>query len=123
MASPLQVKVPQDVRDYKEKIIGNMSGRQLIFGGIAAAIGVVVCVVAYFVLKMPVDAFGWIIMVVDAPILAFGWYRPMGLNFETYLKYRLDFQSAPKQLVYENDKEVSMNVHTNRKKIREYDDE
>lgn len=85
----IEVKVPKEVRAYKEKIIGPFTLRQLVSGLIAFPI-----VIPLFIFLL--DKFGqqiasYICMAVGGPLLLIGFYEKNGQPFEKYMKQILRF--------------------------------
>lgn len=118
----LRVRVPKDIKDYHEKLYWGMSTRQLAFFVPAVALAVGLNLLALFVWHISSDLMQWGTIFLVMPLLAFGFIRPKGMTFEQYLKVQWHFQANNKKLIYENRSEVSMNVHTARRKIHEYQD-
>lgn len=81
----IETKVPKDIRNYKTKIIGNLSFRQII----CVAIAVIVDIILYFSLFKYVNlspkVIIYIIILIDVPILAFI-AEPYGMSMEVFLK-------------------------------------
>lgn len=82
----IEVKTPKNILVYKTKVLGPLTSKQLICFVIA---GILDFFVYQSILK-PLNATEEIIlyalMLIDVPILAFGYYEPMGLPLEKYLK-------------------------------------
>lgn len=79
----IEIKIPKEIRDYKEKFLFGLTIRQFIFLGLALAI----CVPLYVFGKdyLGSDATSWIIIIIAIPILAFGFFRFEGMPFERFL--------------------------------------
>lgn len=82
----IEVKTPKNILVYKTKVLGPLTSKQLIcfiFAGILDAL-------IYGTILRPLHANEEVVlytlMLVDVPILAFGYYEPMGLPLEKYLK-------------------------------------
>lgn len=85
----LSTHIPKEITDYKERIVGDFSGRQLIaLTGIAATIGI-----SYFglvrLLHVTMSVYPYIAAVLCAPIFAFGFYRKSNMPFEQYINLLL----------------------------------
>lgn len=77
----LSTHIPKEITDYKERIVGDFSGRQLIsIVGAAATVGI-----SYFILvhllHVTMDVYPYIVAVLCAPIFAFGFYRKSNMPF------------------------------------------
>jgi hypothetical protein len=69
------------------------------------------------------DSAGNVLIPLDMPVLAFGWIRPKGMSLEKYIGIILHYQQMNGLRIYENRKEVSLHVHKNRGKIKEYEED
>ena len=79
------VKIPKDLGKIKTKVAFNLTKRQLIGFGCAAALGLP----TYWFTKdsVGVDVATVLMMVVVAPILCFALYEKDGLPLEEYIKF------------------------------------
>lgn len=79
------VKIPKDLGKIKTKVAFNLTKRQLIGFGCAAALGLP----TYWFTKdsVGVDVATVLMMVVVAPILYFALYEKDGLPLESYIKF------------------------------------
>jgi hypothetical protein len=96
----IEVRVPEEIADYKESIVAGLSIRQLVCGGIA-----MVCGVPTFLLLKNVNAdlATYTTMAVTIPAFCIGFIKKDGYNFETYLKIRLYTLFSKNQRGYETD--------------------
>jgi len=94
----IEVRVPEEIADYKESIIAGLSIRQLICGGIA-----LLCGVPTFLLLNNVnsDLATYAAMAVTIPAFCLGFVKKDGYNFETFLKIKLYAFFSKKQRGYE----------------------
>jgi len=78
----ISVRIPKDIRSYKEKLIAGLTARQLI----AVFIALVICVPTYIYGRRLLgdDLAGWLVMIVALPAGAVGFYRKNGLPFEKF---------------------------------------
>lgn len=79
----IEIKVPKEIREYKEKILFGLTIRQLF----SLIIALAVCIPLYIFGKdaLGEDLIGWIVILVAAPIFAFGFAKPNGMNFEHFV--------------------------------------
>ena len=80
---PLEVKIPKEIMEYREKIIFGMGIRQLICVLIALVLGI-----STFFCAMPFigsDLAGYLALGELMPIMGVGFLRVNGLNFERYV--------------------------------------
>lgn len=116
----LRVRVPKEIKTYKERIIGTMDLRQLICATIAFIYSAGIIYFLVWKLHWTMDSAGNVLIPLDMPVLAFGWIRPKGMSLEKYIGIILHYQQMNGLRIYENRKEVSLHVHKNRGKIKEY---
>ena len=94
----LSTHIPKEITDYKERIVGDFSGRQLIsIVGAAATVGI-----SYFILvhllHVTMDVYPYIVAVLCAPIFAFGFYRKSNMPFEQYISLFITPLSREQQI-------------------------
>lgn len=98
----MEVKIPKEIRDYKDTIFFGLDFRQFIFSFIAIGISVVI----YFLLK---DALGtetvtWVCILFAAPFAFAGFFKRNGLNFEQYVLAWIKSEFLlPKRLTYRSE--------------------
>ncbi|MBF0015420.1 PrgI family protein [Enterococcus casseliflavus] len=83
----VEVRVPKDIKEYKEKIIGGMSMKQLFSVGVAIVVNSVISLVFIRFLGYSMDVVSWLMIVFSIPIVAFGWFKKDGLSFQQFLYY------------------------------------
>ena len=78
-----EVRMPREIKAYKEKIVLGMTTRQLICNGIA----VVICVPSYILLKphLNEDLLMWGIFGISGIMGVIGYYTKNGMTAEKYL--------------------------------------
>ena len=96
----LERKIPAEVRAYKSKLIAGLSVRQVISLGIAILIGVPIGVYGRKFISS--DILMWVIIIISAPILAWGFVTFQDMRFEEYAKSMLRFTFLPQKRVFEN---------------------
>lgn len=79
---PLEVKIPKEITEYREKIIFGLSVRQLF----CVAIAVIICMMTFFAVKPFIgnDLAGYLVLVEAMPIMGIGFLRINGFTFEKY---------------------------------------
>ena len=79
----IEIKIPKEIRDYKEKFLFGLTIRQFVF--LAAALAI--CVPLYVFGKdyLGDDLVSWLIIIIAIPILAFGFFKFEGMPFEKFL--------------------------------------
>jgi len=99
----IEVKVPKEIRKYKEKILGGFSLRQIC--ALVATTAIVSPIYIYIKKYIGDDATGYLIMIISLPILLTGFYERDGLPFEKYIIYFLKFnflEDQKRKYVVEN---------------------
>lgn len=105
----IRVKVPKEIKDYQEKLMGGMGVRQLVFFVLAVLISVGVTAYCVLVLHMSVDAAGYIVIPLLIPIVAFGWIRKEGMPLEKYGKIILNYYSKTGIRIYQTKERGNLN--------------
>ena len=96
----IEIKIPKEITDYKEKFLFGLTIRQFV----SAVAALAVCVPVFIFGKdfIGEDVVGWLIMLIAAPIFAFGFFKYDGMHFEKFLVllYRQKWQE-PQKRTYE----------------------
>lgn len=106
----LSTHIPKEITDYKERIVGDFSGRQLI--SLASIIGLLGG--SYFLLvhllHLSMDVYPYIAALLCAPAFALGFYRKNNMPFEQYLKllWRFYFEKNEFCWIAEQDFDMSL---------------
>lgn len=101
----IEVRVPEEIRDYKESIVAGLSIRQIVCGGIALLMGVP----TFLLLKnVNQDLATYVTMVVVVPAFCVGFIKKGGYNFETYLKIKLRSFFGKNKRAYETNAEKNL---------------
>lgn len=79
----IEIKIPKEITDYKEKFLFGLTVRQLV----SAVVALAICVPLFIFGKdyLGEDLVGWIIVLVAIPVFAFGFFRYDGMPFEKFL--------------------------------------
>lgn len=96
----IERKIPAEIRAYKSKLIAGLSVRQVISLGIAILIGVPLGVFGRKFISA--DILMWLVMLISAPILAWGFITFQDMRFEKYAKLMFRFTFLPQKRVFEN---------------------
>lgn len=94
----IEVKVPKEIREYKEKFWAGLTVRQLI----SCAIALIIIVPLYFFGNkvMNEELVGWFCMFLGVFIGAFGFYNHNGMNFENFVVAILKAFFTPNKSIY-----------------------
>lgn len=85
----IEKPIPREIRDFKEKLVLGLTGRQLI----AVILALIICVPTY-IWGRPLlgdDVASWICILAATPSLMFGFYKKNGMTFEQYVKVMFRF--------------------------------
>ena len=85
----IEVKVPGEVRKYKEKVLGPFTLRQVIAIGITLPI--VIPLYIFLLDQAGQSIASYVIMFVGGPLLLIGFYEKNGQPFEKYLMQIIKF--------------------------------
>ena len=79
----IEIKIPKEITDYKEKFLFGLTVRQLV----SAVVALAICVPLFIFGKdyLGEDMVGWIIILVAIPVFAFGFFKDDGMPFEKFL--------------------------------------
>ena len=85
----IEVKIPKEIRDFKSKVIFNLTARQIICLVLAIAIDVP----AYIFLKPIIgdEIASWLVIFLAAPIFLVGFIKKDGMSYEKYILIMLRF--------------------------------
>lgn len=101
----VEVRIPKEITDYKEKILLGMSIRQLICSVISGAIGIILFLLLKSIFGMNVT--GYIVIIAVMPILAIGFIKPNGFTFERILKMMLKHFLIKSKRQYKTDLQLN----------------
>lgn len=80
----IEVRIPKEITEYKERIIFGLNIRQLISFVAAIIVGLTTY---YFANKyLGADAASYIVIIIVIPIFALGFFKKDGFTFEQYVK-------------------------------------
>lgn len=97
----ISVSIPKEITEYKEKIIFNLSLRELVCFIIASVLGAVSYFFCTQILKFSLEIAGYIVILLSAPILAVGFIRKDKVPFEKYITQLISYKFSQKQFWYE----------------------
>ncbi len=98
----LSVAVQKDPMEYKNKIIGSLTLRNLGCAALAIGVSMAVASYCYFLLNMPIDFAMYIIIIISFPIWALGFWHPYGMNLEEFAPLWFKFNFSNNVVVYES---------------------
>lgn len=93
----IQVRIPEEIDDYKESLIAGLSVRELISSAVALGCGLP----TYFILSDFNSSLATILtMIIVVPAFCLGFIRPQGYKFEKYLQIRIAAEFVPSKRSY-----------------------
>lgn len=97
----IEVRIPKEITEYKEKIMFGMSVRQLVCTIIAVVLAVGMGLLLTKVFGMTIDTASYGIILAVLPVLAVGFVRRKDMPFEQYMKLILRHRLSLNRLAYE----------------------
>ena len=94
----LEVRVPREILDYEEKIIGGLSLKQLKYTAISIVVGVILYIC--FAPLIGIDKTTNIIIIGVLPIASLGFVKVKGYELSKYIKIRYNHAFSEKQYFY-----------------------
>lgn len=116
----VEVRIPKEITEYKEKIMFGLSIRQLI----CLFIAIIISIPSYIFLKniLGEELTGYIVMVEVIPFIAIGFLKPKGLNFEKvlimFLKHNLGKSERDYKTIVQTDILEGGNINDIQKKSK-----
>lgn len=94
----IEVKVPREISDYKQKFLFGLTVRQCV--SVALALGI--CIPLYIFGKKAVgeDIISWLVILVAVPIFCFGFLKFNDMPFEKFMVTVIRQQIEPQRRVY-----------------------
>lgn len=84
MNNTIEIKIPKEIKDYKEKFLFGLTVKQFI----CLALALLICVPLYIFGKefMPEELVSWAVIIVAAPILGIGFIKYHNMTFIQLMK-------------------------------------
>lgn len=95
----LSMEIHKDVMAYQPKLLAGLTGRTLLFTGLAVGVGVAVGGLE-FALGLDPSEHVVPIMVASLPFWLVGYYEPHGLKFEVFCLHWLRHSLFPQRILY-----------------------
>ncbi len=87
----MEIKINKEVREYSEKVLFGLTGRQFIL----ACAAIVCSTVLFFILPIQTDLKLIVCVVASSPFIILGFAKVQGHTVEEYLKRRRDRAQTP----------------------------
>lgn len=85
----IEVKIPKEIRNFKSKVLFNLTLRQIL----SLLIGVGISIPTYIFGKKIIgeELASWFVMLISAPCFLIGFIKKNGMNYEKYFYIMLKF--------------------------------
>ena len=82
MAIMIEIRIPKEIKNYREKLFFGLTLRQSICAGVA----LLICVPLYIFGNkfIPQEALSWLVILIAAPLMLAGFFRYNDMNFEQF---------------------------------------
>lgn len=102
----LEVRVPKEITEYKEKILFGLSIRQLFSFIIALAIGFT----SYYITSklFGKEVASYVVILITMPIFAFGFFKKDGFPFEQYIVIMIRQKLGNNKRIYKTDLNINI---------------
>lgn len=94
----IEIRIPKEIKNYREKLFFGLNLRQCICAGIA----LLICVPLYIwgSRLLPREAVSWTVILVAVPLMFTGFFRYNDMSFEQFAAEILRFYMDPQKRVY-----------------------
>lgn len=98
----IEIKIPKEIRHYKEKLAFGLTIRQLISVTLALSINIPLYILGKDVIGD--ELMSWIVIIIAVPLAMIGWFNYNGLNFEQFLVTLIQSEILyPKKRIYQSE--------------------
>lgn len=82
METMIEIRIPKEIKNYREKLFFGLTLRQSICAGVA----LLICVPLYIFGNkiIPQEALSWLVIIIAAPLMLAGFFRYNDMNFEQF---------------------------------------
>lgn len=94
----IEIRIPKEIKNYREKLFFGLTLRQCIFAGIALLICVPLYIWGHHFL--PQEAISWIVVFIAVPLMLTGFFRYNDMAFEQFALEVIHFYACPQKRVY-----------------------
>lgn len=97
----INVAIPKEITEYEEKIMFGLSLRKLVCFVIAVLLAIGTYFICTKVFELSMDLTSYIIIIEALPLMAIGFVKKDGMEFEKYFALLIRHKSGRKQYKYE----------------------
>ncbi len=94
----IEIRIPKEIKNYREKLFFGLTLRQCICAGIALLICVPLYIWGHHFL--PQEAISWIVVFIAVPLMLTGFFRYNDMAFEQFALEVIYFYFYPQKRVY-----------------------
>ena len=94
----IEIRIPKEIKNYREKLFFGLTLRQCICAGVSLAICVPLYICGHHFL--PQEAISWIVVFIAAPLMFTGFFRYNDMAFEQFAVEVIHFYASPQKRVY-----------------------
>lgn len=94
----IEIRIPKEIKNYREKLFFGLTLRQCICAGIA----LLICVPLYIFGNrfLPQEAVSWVVIFIAAPLMLAGFFRYNDMTFEQFALEFFLYNFKPQKRVY-----------------------
>jgi hypothetical protein len=113
----IDIKIPKEIRDYKETIFAGLNLRQII--SLSIAFGINVPLYMYAKTHIGDELASWLVLLTGVPVFLIGFIKFDGMPFEKYFKVMLRFNFlVPRKRKYKVENIYTV-IYNEQKKLRD----
>ena len=94
----IEIRIPKEIKNYREKLFFGLTLRQCICAGIALLICVPLYIWGHHFL--PQEAISWIVVFIAVPLMLTGFFRFNDMTFEQFAFEVILFYASPQKRIY-----------------------
>lgn len=94
----IEIRIPKEIKNYREKLFFGLTLRQSICAGVA----LLICVPLYIFGNkfIPQEALSWLVILIAAPLMLAGFFRYNDMTFEQFAVEFIYHSFTPQKRVY-----------------------
>lgn len=94
----IEIRIPKEIKNYREKLFFGLTLRQCICAGAA----LLICVPLYIFGNkiLPQEAVSWLVILIAAPLMFTGFFHYNDMTFEQFAVEYINFRFFPQKRVY-----------------------
>lgn len=94
----IEIRIPKEIKNYREKLFFGLTLRQCI----CTAIALLICVPIYIFGNrfLPQEAVSWVVILIAVPLMFTGFFRYNDMAFEQFALEVIRFHTSPQKRIY-----------------------